>query len=66
VFSRWREVEVHHVDLGLGYTPERWPPDLVQMWLPRVLRRLDQWTDPTAFLAWSLRRGPAPDVRPWE
>jgi maleylpyruvate isomerase len=25
VWSRWREVEVHHVDLGLGYAPAEWP-----------------------------------------
>jgi maleylpyruvate isomerase len=25
VWSRWREVEVHHVDLGLGYSPSEWP-----------------------------------------
>ena len=25
VWSRWREVEVHHVDLGLGYSPAEWP-----------------------------------------
>lgn len=26
VWRRLREVEVHHVDLGLGYTPADWPP----------------------------------------
>ena len=25
VWSRWREVEVHHVDLGLGYSAAEWP-----------------------------------------
>lgn len=25
VWSRWREVEVHHVDLGLGYSASEWP-----------------------------------------
>jgi maleylpyruvate isomerase len=25
VWSRWREVEVHHLDLGLGYSPSEWP-----------------------------------------
>lgn len=24
---RWREVELHHLDLGLGATPEGWPAD---------------------------------------
>jgi maleylpyruvate isomerase len=25
MFSRLREVEIHHVDLGLGYSPDDWP-----------------------------------------
>src|SRR5262249_3662523 len=25
VFARWREVEVHRVDLDLGYGPDGWP-----------------------------------------
>jgi hypothetical protein len=25
VFSRWRETEVHHADLDVGYTWARWP-----------------------------------------
>jgi maleylpyruvate isomerase len=29
VWSRWREVEVHHVDLGLGYSPSEWPVQFV-------------------------------------
>ena len=23
---RWREVEIHHADLGAGYTAADWPP----------------------------------------
>ena len=30
VWSRWREVEVHHVDLGLGYSPSEWPVAFVR------------------------------------
>ena len=26
-FHRWREVELHHVDLDLGYTPDDWPDE---------------------------------------
>jgi maleylpyruvate isomerase len=65
VFSRWREVEVHHADLGLGYSPADWPADLVDAWLPRVVRSLPGRTDPNALLAWGLGRGPAPELRPW-
>jgi maleylpyruvate isomerase len=66
VFSRWREVEVHHVDLGLGYEPVDWPPALVSRWLPTVVETLPDRADPTALLAWALGRGPAPDLRPWD
>jgi maleylpyruvate isomerase len=62
IFDRWREVEVHHVDLGLGYEPTQWPSALVDAWLPRVLTTLPARTDPAQLLAWALRRGDAPDL----
>ena len=37
VLSRWREVVVHHGDIGLGPVP--FPPALVDVWLPRELPR---------------------------
>jgi maleylpyruvate isomerase len=33
---RWREVEVHHGDLGLGFTFVDWSPAYVRMELPRI------------------------------
>ncbi|MGH9281121.1 MAG: maleylpyruvate isomerase N-terminal domain-containing protein [Acidimicrobiales bacterium] len=33
-FHRWREVEIHHVDLGLGYRPDDWPESYVRRELP--------------------------------
>jgi maleylpyruvate isomerase len=36
-FKRWREVEVHHVDLGLGFGFEDWTPGYVR----RELRRAE-------------------------
>ena len=63
VFSRWREVVVHHGDLGLG--PVDWPPALVATWLPRELPRLAERADPTGLLAWVVGRGPAPNLDPW-
>jgi maleylpyruvate isomerase len=30
-FRRWREVEVHHADLGLGFGPRDWPADYVRL-----------------------------------
>jgi len=64
-FSRWREVEVHHVDLGLGYEPSSWPAELVERWLPHELGRLPGRTEPAALLAWTLGRGEAPSLADW-
>jgi maleylpyruvate isomerase len=64
-FSRWREVEVHHVDLGLGYEPQDWPPALVARWLPQQLDALEGRVDPAVLLAWTLGRGVAPDLPDW-
>lgn len=35
-FRRWREVEVHHADLGLGYGCDDWPDDYVRVELSRL------------------------------
>jgi maleylpyruvate isomerase len=63
VFSRWREVVVHHGDLGLR--PVAWPPALVQEWLTRELPRLGDRTDPGQLLAWVIGRGEAPELNAW-
>lgn len=63
IFSRWREVVVHHGDLGLGPVPL--PPALVAAWLGRELPRLRERTDPAALLAWVIGRGDAPDLAAW-
>jgi maleylpyruvate isomerase len=69
---RLREVEVHHVDLGLGYTPEDWPEEYVGWELPLVLERLPQRIpDPAGrrrFLAWLIGRADQPEqleLDPW-
>jgi maleylpyruvate isomerase len=64
-FQRWREVDVHLVDLGLGYEPSDWPAALVDRWLPELARRLPQRTDAHALMAWTLGRGPVPDLDPF-
>jgi maleylpyruvate isomerase len=61
--SRWREVVVHHGDLGLGPVPL--PPALVEVWLPRELPRLAERSDPAELLAWVIGRGEAPVLAPW-
>ena len=40
-WARWREVEIHHVDLGLDvYTIESWPEEFVACHLPHELTKL--------------------------
>ena len=63
VLSRWREVVVHHGDLGLGPVP--FPPGLIDAWLPRELPRLAERTDPAELLAWVIGRGDPPVLSPW-
>jgi maleylpyruvate isomerase len=43
-FARWREVEVHRADLGLGYEPRDWPSEYVR----RDLRLME--------MRWNARR----------
>ncbi len=63
VLSRWREVVVHHGDLGLGPVPL--PPALVEVWLPRELPRLAERSDAAALLSWIIGRGDPPVLAPW-
>ncbi len=70
--SRWREVEVHHVDLGLGYGISDWSEDFVSSDLPLALDRLPgRLEDPsrkTALLAWIYGRAGLPsgiELRPF-
>jgi len=36
VLQRWREVEIHHADLGAGFTPANWSRDFTTYLLPVV------------------------------
>jgi maleylpyruvate isomerase len=63
VLGRWREVVVHHGDLGLAPVPL--PPDLVAVWLPRELPGLGSRTDPVALLTWLIGRGGPPELAAW-
>ncbi len=42
VWARWRECEIHHVDLNLGYQPADWPGPFVDTMLPRVASGLSR------------------------
>lgn len=72
VFHRWREVELHHVDLGLGYRAEDWPEDYVAIELPLALAQLPARLDDDGrrqTLAWLLGRGGEPGdvaLAPWQ
>ena len=63
VFNRWREVVVHHGDLGLRAVPL--PAALVEVWLARELPQLPGRTDPAQLLSWIIGRGPEPELGPW-
>jgi maleylpyruvate isomerase len=65
VFLRWGEVEVHHVDLALGYRAADWPDDLVELWLPRAEEQFLRTADRRELLAWLVGRGQAPRLAPW-
>jgi maleylpyruvate isomerase len=70
-FQRWREVEIHHVDLDLGYTPKDWPDAYVAQELAAALlgvpERLTDATQPRQLLAWLLGRASQPrlELGPW-
>jgi maleylpyruvate isomerase len=72
-FHRWREVEVHHVDLGMGYDFDDWPEPYVATELPRALAalpdRLTGRSDRRRLVAWLLGRTESPGsltLEPWQ
>lgn len=69
---RFREVEVHHVDLDLGYGATDWPEEYVSWELPQALatipKRLRDGADARRLLAWLIGRSRSAgeiDLRPW-
>jgi maleylpyruvate isomerase len=78
-FRRWREVEIHHVDLGLSYGVEDWPDAYVDAELARALPSLDARLpagasvevgslDRRRLLAWVVGRSVEPSLpvlTPW-
>jgi len=56
VLSRLREVEVHHLDLDLGYTSAEWSQTYVNTDLAEVVRTLPAWAkDAPAGVSWLVR-----------
>lgn len=50
-FRRWREVELHHVDLGLAYRPGDWPEGYVEAEWAHALAELSGRLGPGTALA---------------
>jgi maleylpyruvate isomerase len=65
IFRRLREVEVHHVDLDVGYAPSDWPSAYVDGELRRRLPGLQDRADHRALVTWLVGRGDAPELGPW-
>lgn len=76
VAMRWQEVEIHRVDLDLGYRPEGWPAAFVDRHLPAQLERLPSRAPGVEVpeglaaydvLAWLYGRGrpDLPELPPW-
>jgi maleylpyruvate isomerase len=77
-FMRWREVEVHRADLGIGYEPSDWPAEYVRLDLrslemrwnarrPMGMTGLPQAAldaPPHQRLAWLLGRTSIGDLEP--
>jgi hypothetical protein len=64
-FRRWREVEVHLVDLDIGFDPPDWSQQFVDRALPRLIEGLPARADHRALMAWTLGRGPSPTLERW-
>ncbi len=64
-FRRWREVEVHLIDLDVGPGPADWSDAFVERALPRLVERLPARTDRRQLAAWLLGRSEPPDLDPW-
>jgi maleylpyruvate isomerase len=69
VWGRLREVEVHHVDLALGYRPDDWTTAFSQRLLRELVHQLDARPETTALvlhptdLDHPLTIGGGPDAR---
>ena len=55
---RLREVEIHHADLGLGYSPDDWPQAFAELVVDGMVKRLDP--------ADGFRVAPLDSTRSWD
>lgn len=64
-FHRLWEVEVHLVDLGIGFTPDGWTQQLVDRALPWLITGLRDRADDRSLMVWLLGRSSPPNLDPW-
>jgi len=64
-FRRWREVEVHMVDIDVGVGPGDWSDEFVGQVLPRLVVGMADRADPRDLAAWLLGRAKPPELTPW-
>jgi len=64
-FRRLREVEIHHVDLDVGFEPANWHPFYVGEELRRQIEQLPDRADHVALVAWLTGRREVVDLDPW-
>jgi maleylpyruvate isomerase len=62
VLGRWREVEVHRVDLAGSYTAEQWPTEFVAYLLPEVAAGLDARATVPMRVTVTPERGTVPEL----
>jgi maleylpyruvate isomerase len=60
-----RNVEVHHVDLDIGFAPADWTSVFVEGELAKRLQTLPDRARHADLLAWLLDRAPAPPLTHW-
>jgi maleylpyruvate isomerase len=71
-YSRWREVEVHHVDIGATYNSEDWPAEFLDaelhMDLVGLPERISSQGERARLLEWLLGRTDQPPLEliPWQ
>jgi uncharacterized protein (TIGR03083 family) len=63
VWARWRETDIHHVDLDLGYTYRHWPAEFTGLLLPRLLAGLDQRLPGAASIRDAVRKSSLEHLR---
>jgi maleylpyruvate isomerase len=61
VYRRWREVEIHRVDLATDYTPDRWPPAFVSAELPQAAESLAKRVDSAVLVTVTADGSLAPE-----